>query len=121
MNDQTRAWTKRFQAANNNKIPTMVHAGVYSSVLHYLKAIEAAKTDDGGKIIAQMKAMPTDDTLFGKGSIRADGRKLHPAYLVEVKKPAESKAPFDYYKVRTTIPADQAFRPLNAGDCPLVK
>ena len=99
----------------------MVHAGVYSSVIHYLKAVEAAKTDDGTKVIAQMKAMPTDDTLFGKGSIRADGRKLHPAYLVEVKKPSESKGPYDYYKVRTTIPAEQAFRPLNEGDCPLVK
>jgi branched-chain amino acid transport system substrate-binding protein len=94
---------------------------VYSSVLHYLKAIEAAKTDDGTKVVAQMKAMPTDDPLFGKGSIRADGRKLHPAYLVEVKKPSESKGPYDYYKIRATIPADQAFRPLNAGDCPLVK
>ena len=121
LNDDTRAWTKRFVAANNGKYPTMVHAGVYSSVLHYLKAVEAAKTDDGTKVIAQMKALPTDDPLFGKGSIRADGRKLHPAYLVEVKKPAESKGPFDYYKVRATIPADQAFRPMNLGDCPLVK
>jgi len=121
LNDQTRAWTKRFAAANNNKYPSMVHAGVYSSVLHYLKAVEAAKTDDGTKIIAQMKSMPTDDPLFGKGTIRPDGRKLHPAYLVEVKKPAESKAPYDYYKVRATIPADQAFRPLNAGECPLAK
>jgi branched-chain amino acid transport system substrate-binding protein len=94
---------------------------VYSSVLHYLKAIEAIKTDDGTKVIAQMKAMPTDDPLFGKGTIRADGRKLHPAYLVEVKKPSESKAPYDYYKIRATIPADQAFRPLAQGECPLVK
>jgi branched-chain amino acid transport system substrate-binding protein len=121
LNDATRAWTKRFVAANNGKYPTMVHAGVYSSVLHYLKAVEAAKTDDGTKVIAQMKAMPTDDPLFGKGSVRADGRKIHPAYLVEVKKPAESKGPWDYYKIRSTIPAEQAFRPLNAGDCPLVK
>ena len=121
LNDETRAWTKRFAAANNNKYPSMVHAGVYSSVLHYLKAVEAAKTDDGTKVIAQMKAMPTDDPLFGKGSIRADGRKLHPAYLVEVKKPSESKAPYDYYKIRATIPAEQAFRPINMGECPLVK
>jgi branched-chain amino acid transport system substrate-binding protein len=121
LNDQTRAFTKRFAAGNNNKYPTMVHAGVYSAVLHYLKAIEAAKTDDGTKVIAQMKAMPTDDPLFGKGSIRADGRKIHPAYLVEVKKPGESKGPYDYHKVRATIPADQAFRPLNQGECPLVK
>jgi branched-chain amino acid transport system substrate-binding protein len=121
LNDQTRAWSKRFAAANGGKYPSMVQAGVYSSVLHYLKAVEAAKTDDGSKIIAQMKAMPTDDPLFGKGSIRADGRKIHPAYLVEVKKPAESKGPYDYYKIRATIPADQAFRPINQGDCPLVK
>jgi branched-chain amino acid transport system substrate-binding protein len=121
LNEPSRAWAKRFAAANGSKYPSMVQAGVYSSVLHYLKAVEAAKTDDGTKVIAQMKALPTDDPLFGKGSIRADGRKIHPAYLVEVKRPSESKAPYDYYKIRATIPADQAFRPLNAGECPLVK
>jgi branched-chain amino acid transport system substrate-binding protein len=120
LNDQTRAWTKRFMAANNNKPPSMVHAGVYASVLHYLKAIEAGKTDDGTKVVAKMKELPTDDPLFGKGTIRADGRKIHPAYLFEVKKPSESKYPFDYYKLRATIPADQAFRPIDQGDCPLV-
>jgi branched-chain amino acid transport system substrate-binding protein len=121
MNDQTRAWAKRFAAKNDNKYPTMVHAGVYAGLLHYLKAVDAAKTDDGTKVIAKMKELPTDDPLFGKGSIRADGRKIHPAYLVEVKKPAESKGPYDYYKMRATIPADQAFRPLKDGECPLVK
>jgi branched-chain amino acid transport system substrate-binding protein len=121
LNDSTRAWTQRFAQKNGNKYPTMVHAGVYASVLHYLKAIEAGKTDDGTKTVAKMKEMPTDDPLFGKGTIRADGRKIHPAYLFEVKKPAESKGPYDYYKLRTTIPADQAFRPLAAGNCPLVK
>jgi branched-chain amino acid transport system substrate-binding protein len=121
LNDQTRAWSRRFAQANGGKYPTMVQAGVYSSVLHYLKAVEAAKTDEGPKVVAQMKAMPTDDPLFGKGTIRADGRKIHPAYLVEVKKPSESKGPYDYYKVRATIPADQAFRPMNQGECPLVK
>ena len=121
LNDQTRAWTKRFAAQNGNKYPTMVHAGVYSAVLHYLKAIEAAKTDDGTAVIAKMKELPTDDPLFGKGTVRADGRKIHPAYLVEVKKPSESKGPYDYYKIRTTIPADQAFRPLADGGCALVK
>ena len=121
LNDASRAWAKRFAAANGGKYPSMVQAGVYSSVLHYLKAVEAAKTDDGTKVIAQMKAMPTDDPLFGKGTIRADGRKIHPAYLVEVKKPEESKGPYDYYKIRATIPADQAFRPMDQGDCPLVK
>ncbi len=120
--DASRAFAKRFAAqAPRNNYPTMVHAGVYASVLHYLKAVEAAKTDDGTKVVAQMKAMPTDDPLFGKGSIRADGRKLHPAYLLEVKKPSESKGVWDYAKVRATIPADQAFRPLSAGECPLVK
>ncbi|MFN0160749.1 MAG: ABC transporter substrate-binding protein [Burkholderiales bacterium] len=121
-NDASRAFAKRFSAlAPRNNYPTMIHAGVYSSVLHYLKAVEAAKTDDGTKVIAQMKAMPTDDPLFGKGTIRADGRKIHPALLVEVKKPAESRGPWDLYKVRTTIPADQAFRPMSEGGCPLVK
>jgi branched-chain amino acid transport system substrate-binding protein len=121
LNDQTRAFAKRFAAGNNGKYPTMVHAGVYAGVLHYLKAIEAIKTDDGTKVIEQMKKTPTDDPLFGKGTIRADGRKIHPAYLVEVKKPSESKGPYDYYKIRATIPADQAFRPLAEGGCPLVK
>jgi branched-chain amino acid transport system substrate-binding protein len=121
MNDQTRAFSNRFSPANKGIHPTMVHAGVYASVLHYLKAVEALKSDDGTKVIAKMKEMPTDDPLFGKGSIRADGRKIHPAYLVQVKTPAESKAPWDYYKILATIPADQAFRPLSAGECPLVK
>ncbi len=120
LNDQTRAWTKRFVAANGGKYPSMIHAGVYGAVLHYLKAVEAGKTDDGTKVIAKMKELPTDDTLFGKGTIRADGRKLHPAYLFEVKKPSESKGPYDYYKLRATIPADQAFRPIDQGECPLV-
>ena len=120
MNDATRAWTKRFVAGTNGKYPTMVHAGVYASLLHYLKAVQAINSDDGTKVVAEMKKLPTDDPLFGKGSIRADGRTLHPAYLVEVKKPAESKAPWDLLKVVTTIPADQAFRPIDQGDCPLV-
>jgi branched-chain amino acid transport system substrate-binding protein len=122
LNDATRAFAKRFsERAPRNNYPTMIHAGVYSAVLHYLKAVEAIKADDGTKVIAQMKKMPTDDPLFGKGYIRADGRKIHPAYLVEVKKPAESKGPWDLYKIRATIPAEQAFRPLNEGGCPLVK
>ncbi len=121
LNDQTRAFAKRFAAGNNGKYPTMVQAGVYSGMLHYLKAVEAAKTDDGTKVVAKMKELPTDDPLFGKGRIRADGRALHPAYLVEVKKPAESKGPYDYYKVKATIPMDQAFRPEKDGGCSLVK
>jgi len=121
MNDQTRAFTKRFIARNKNVYPTMIHAGVYAGVLHYLKAVEVLKSDDGTKVIAKMKEMPTDDPLFGKGTVRVDGRKIHPAYLFEVKKPSESKAEWDYYKLRATIPADQAFRPLKDGECPLVK
>jgi len=120
-NDQTRAFAKRFAAANRGIHPTMIHAGVYAGVLHYLKAVEALKSDDGAKVIQKMKDMPTDDPLFGKGRIRADGRKIHPAFLVEVKSPAESKKPWDYYKIRATIPAEQAFRPEKEGGCPLVK
>ena len=120
-NDKTRAFAKKFAERNRQIHPTMIHAGVYSATLHYLKAVEALKSDDGTKVIAKMKEIPTDDPLFGKGTIRIDGRKIHPAYLVEVKKPAESKAPWDYYKIRATIPADQAFRPLDQGECPLVK
>jgi branched-chain amino acid transport system substrate-binding protein len=121
LNDKTRAFSKRFAERHHGAMPTMVQAGVYASVLHYLKAVEALKSDDGTKVVAKMKELPTDDPLFGKGTIRADGRKIHPMYLFEVKKPAESKGGWDYYKLRATIPAEQAFRPLDQGDCPLVK
>ncbi len=120
-NDQTRAFAKRFAAADRGIHPTMVHAGVYAGVLHYLKAVEAMKSDDGTKVIQKMKEIPTDDPLFGKGRVRQDGRKIHPAYLLEVKKPSESKYPWDYYKIRATIAADQAFRPEKEGGCSLVK
>ncbi|WP_295847784.1 ABC transporter substrate-binding protein [Tardiphaga sp.] len=124
MNDATRAFSKRFQDRIRNKqVPTMVHAGVYSSLLHYFKALEAlgGNPHDGAKVVAKMKEMPTDDALFGKGSIRPNGRKIHPAYLFEVKKPSESKGPWDYYKLVATIPADQAFTPLDTSTCPLLK
>jgi branched-chain amino acid transport system substrate-binding protein len=121
LNEQSRAWTKRFAPRHGGKYPSMDHAGVYAAVLHYLKAVEALNSDDGGKVVAQMKKMPTDDPLFGKGRIRADGRKLHDVYLFEVKKPSESKGPYDYYKTRATIPAEQAFRPEKEGGCSLVK
>jgi branched-chain amino acid transport system substrate-binding protein len=121
LNDKTRAWSKRFAERHKGAMPTSVQAGVYSATLHYLKAVEALKSDDGPKVIAKMKEMPTDDPLFGKGAVRADGRKIHPMYLFEVKKPAESKGAWDYYKLRATIPADQAFRPVDQGECPLVK
>ena len=122
-NDETRAFAKRFAAQNNKgNMPTMSHAGVYASVLHYLKAVEALKDDsDGAKVVAKMKEMPTDDPLFGKGKIRVDGRKIHPMYVFQVKKPSESKGPWDLYNLHATIPAEQAFRPLEQSDCPLVK
>jgi branched-chain amino acid transport system substrate-binding protein len=102
-------------------MPSMVQAGVYGAVSHYLKAVAALQNDaDGRDIVAKMKDMPTDDPLFGKGTIRADGRKIHDMYLLEVKKPAESKDAWDYMKVRATIPAGEAFRPLKDGGCPLV-
>jgi branched-chain amino acid transport system substrate-binding protein len=124
LNDGTRAFSKRFSARmKNHAMPTMTQAGVYSSVIHYLKALEAlgGNPHDGRKVVAKMKEMPTDDPLFGKGSIREDGRKIHPAYVFEVKTPAESKYPWDYYKLLATIPADEAFRPLSQSQCPLVK
>jgi branched-chain amino acid transport system substrate-binding protein len=122
MNDANRAWTKRWQAERGaaGKFPTMVQAGVYSGITHYLKAVVALKSAaDGKAVVAQMKKTPTDDALFGKGTIRADGRKVHDAYLLEVKSPAESKYPGDFYKVKATIPAAEAFRPLKDGNCPL--
>jgi branched-chain amino acid transport system substrate-binding protein len=121
LNDKTRAWSKRFAAQHKGAMPTMAHAGVYSSVIHYLKAIEALKSDDGPKVVEQMKKMPSEDDVFGKGRLRQDGRHVHDMYLFEVKKPSESKGPWDYYKVRATIPADKAFRPEKDGGCSLVK
>ncbi len=124
MNDQTRAFSKRFSDRMKTKaMPTMVQAGVYSGLLHYFKALDAlgGNPHDGAKEVAKMKELPTDDTLFGKGSIQPNGRALHPAYLFEVKKPAESKGPWDYYKLVGTTPGDQAFRPLSESACPLLK
>ena len=122
MNDDTRAWTKRFvEKMNGKQYPTMNHAGNYSGMMHFLKAIDAAQTRDGLKIVAKMKEMPTDDVVFGKGKVREDGRHMHPMYLWQVKTPEESKAPWDYVKAVKTIPADEAWRPLADGGCPLVK
>jgi branched-chain amino acid transport system substrate-binding protein len=123
LNEATRAWHKRWAAErkDDSKVSTMNMAGVYAGVTHYLKAVVALKSAaDGKAVVAKMKEIPTDDPVFGKGSVRADGRVLHPAYLFEVKKPSESKHKFDFYHVRATIPADQAFRPLKEGGCPLV-
>jgi branched-chain amino acid transport system substrate-binding protein len=122
-NDVNRAWTKKWQAerGGSGKFPTMVQAGVYAGVTHYLKAVAALKSGaDGKAVVAKMKELPTDDPLFGKGTIREDGRKIHDAYLYEVKKPADSKHPGDFYNVRATIPAAEAFRPLKDGGCALV-
>ena len=119
--DATRDFAKRFAAQFGGKMPTSAQAGVYSSVIHYLKAVEALKAKDTEKVMAKMKELPIDDVLFGKGSIRVDGRAIHPMYLYEVKKPEESKGEWDMYKVLATIPTDEAFRPLKDGGCPLVK
>jgi branched-chain amino acid transport system substrate-binding protein len=124
MNDGTRAFSERFsQRAKNGAKPSMVQAGTYAALMHYFKALEALGSNphDGAKVVAKMKEIPTDDPLFGKGVIRADGRKIHPVYLFEVKKPSESKGSWDYYEVRATVPAEEAFRPLSQSECPLVK
>lgn len=122
-NDASRAFGKRFQALHPRKImPNDMQAGVYSAVVHYMKAVAALKSaKDGRAVVAKMKALPTDDPLYGKGSIRIDGRKIHPVYLYETKKPSESKGEWDYFKLVATVPADKAFRPLSEGGCPLVK
>jgi len=121
MNDATRAWTKRWQAERPGKFPAMTVAGVYAETLHYLKAVAALKSAaDGKAVVAEMKKLPAEDEVYGKSTVRADGRVLHPAYLFEVKKPSESKYKHDFYHVRATIPADEAFRPLKDGGCPLV-
>ena len=122
-NDATRAFADRFaKRMKNGYKPNMVQAGVYSGVTHYLKAIAAlGSAADGAAVVAKMKAMPTDDAAYGQGSIRADGRKIHPAYLFEVKTPEASRGPWDYYKLVATLPADVAWRPLGQSACPLVK
>jgi branched-chain amino acid transport system substrate-binding protein len=124
LNDGTRAFGKRFQErAKNHAMPTMVQAGVYASLIHYFKALEAlgGNPHDGAKIVAKMKEISTDDPLFGKGEIQPNGRTTHPAYLFEVKQPSESKGPWDYYKLVATIPANEAFTPLDKSTCPLLK
>lgn len=121
LNDDTRAWSDRFAQTMNGAKPTMVQAGVYAGVLHYLKAIEATGSKDAKTVMASMKATPTSDPLFGEGEVRADGRKIHDMYLFKVKAPEASTGPWDYYELVATIPADKAFRPLADGGCPLVQ
>ena len=125
LNDRTRAFTAKVKPHLAGNMPSMSHAGCYAAALHYLKAAAdmgaAAAKADGAAAVARMKAMPTEDDCFGAGSIRADGRKIHPSYLFEVKAPNESKGPWDYYKLLQTTPAEEAFRPLAEGGCPLVR
>ena len=122
LNDGTREWSDRFAEQMSGQKPTMVHAGVYSGVLHYLKAIEATGDDsDGAAVVAAMKEMPTSDPLFGEGEIRADGRKLHDMYLFRVKSPDASSGPWDYYELVSTIPAANAFKPMEGGGCALAE
>lgn len=122
MNEGTRAWSKRFAPRNNGRYPTAIQAGVYGVTLHYLKAVdELGASGDGKAVVEEMKKLPTDDPLFGKGTIRSDGRKLHNMYLFEVKKPEESKYPWDYYKLVKTIPPAEAWRPLEDGGCDFLK
>ncbi len=120
LNDETRAWSKRF-FEKHKRMPTMIHAGQYSGVMHYLKAVQAINSDDTQKVMAQMKKTPVNDFFAKNGQIREDGRMVHDMYLLQVKKPSESTAPWDYYHVRATIPAAEAFQPLSASRCPLIK
>jgi branched-chain amino acid transport system substrate-binding protein len=127
LNDRTRALTRRILAVGTpgNNHPSMGHAGCYSATLHYLKAVAdmgvAAAKADGKAVIERMKGMPTDDDAFGAGTIRPDGRKLHPAHLFQVKTPQESRAPWDFYQLLQTTPAEEAFRPIAAGNCPMIR
>jgi branched-chain amino acid transport system substrate-binding protein len=119
--EETRKWSKRFMERYNGTAPTMVQAGVYSSTMHYLKAVQAAGTDASDKVAAKMRELPVEDFFASKGTVREDGRMVHEMYLVQVKGPAESKYPWDYYKVVSVIPGEQAFRPLPESECPLIR
>ena len=120
LTDETRAWTKRF-TQRHKQHPNMIHAGVYGAVTHYLKAIQAAGTDEAKAVAAKMKELPVDDFFTKGGRVREDGRTIRDMYLFQVKKPAESKGPWDYYKLVRTIPAAEAFRPIEQGNCPFAK
>ena len=120
MDDQTRAWSQRF-FARRQRMPTMFQAGMYSAVLHYLKAVQAAGTTEGTAVMAAMRRMPVEDMFARHGHLREDGRMVHDMYIAQVKTPEDSHAPWDYYRILQTIPGDQAFRPLSESDCPLLK
>jgi len=119
--DETRVWSKKFAARNKGAMPTDIQAGVYSAVLHYLQAVQAAGSDHAAAVVAKMKAAPVNDFFAKGGKIRDDGRMVHDVYLAQVKKPEESKYPYDYLKILRVIPGDEAFRPLSQSECPLVK
>ena len=121
LNDKTRAWSKRFGEKMGGRMPTMVHAGVYSAVTHYLEAVKAANTLDATAVSAKMHETKIHDAILDQAEIREDGRVMRPYYLFEVKSPGESKAPYDYYKLVREIAPEDAARPLNEGHCPLVK
>ncbi|WP_297112146.1 ABC transporter substrate-binding protein [uncultured Devosia sp.] len=121
LNDDTRAWSERFSAEMGGSKPTMVHAGVYSAVTHYLKGVDATDSKDTEAVMDWMKSNPSQDQVFGEGELRADGRHIHDMYLFQVKSPAESSGDWDYYKLLATIPAEVAFRPLEDGGCALVE
>lgn len=121
LNEQTREWSERFAERHGGRMPTQVHAGVYSSIIHYLKAVEATGTKDAESVLEKMRELPTDDPLFGRGEIRADGRKIHDMHLFQVKAPDQSSGEWDLYETLATIPAAEAFRPLSDGNCPLVQ
>jgi branched-chain amino acid transport system substrate-binding protein len=120
MDDRARTWSRRF-FERHHAMPTQFQAGVYSAVTHYLQAVQAAGTDDANAVMAQMRKQPVDDMFARHGHLREDGRMVHDMFIVQVKAPAESKEPWDFYKIIETIPGDQAFRPLAASDCPYVK
>jgi branched-chain amino acid transport system substrate-binding protein len=121
LNDGTRTFAKRFAERMGGRMPTQLHAGAYSATLHYLKAVEKAGTKtDGKRVVEVAKSLPTEDGVFGKGTIRPDGRKMHSMYLFETKTPSESKGPWDYYKLLRTIPAEESFRPMGEGNCPII-
>jgi branched-chain amino acid transport system substrate-binding protein len=120
LNDKTRAFGKRFQE-RVKRMPTMNQAATYSATLHYLKAVQAAGTRDTKTVMAKMRELPVKDAFTDNGILREDGRMVHSMFLFQVKKPEESKGPWDYYKLLAEVPADQAFRPLKDGGCPLVK
>jgi len=121
LDDKTRAFAKRFAEKNNGKMPTSIQAGFYSATKRYLEAVKAAGTDNADKVMANLKSGTWDDPVFGKSYVRPDGRNMHDMYLFQVKAPADSKAPWDYYKLVHKIPAEEAFRPMDQGECPMVK